>query len=150
MVHYEETTPTNVKETNDCVVRSLSIALKITYLKAHEFCAQFLDRKSKDGVTGFPFRIRDKKTEKELERMGFNLIPHDTGYVRRYDGRTLPMNVRRFCRTYPRGTFIILGRGHAWCIIDGQVHDWGNNKPKLQRKCIFAFRVQDNRQLKLF
>jgi hypothetical protein len=81
--------------------------------------------------------------------LGFQVEPHNNVYVRKYDGRTLPMNVRRFAKTYKRGTYICANRTHAWVIKDGEVHDWDGFKPQLQRTCHYAWKVTSQRQLEI-
>ena len=149
METYSETTKTNINETNDCVVRSFAIALGIEYIKAHSFCKDWLGRKRYEGVRALPNKLTDEKVVSQLSNMGFSIKPVNNKWYNKWLKKYLPMNVRRFSKTYNKGTYIVANNTHAWVIKDGEVKDWGSFKPQLQRTCMHAWEVKNNRQYTL-
>ena len=147
--NYDIVTPLSRTETNDCVVRSFMSAFGLPYAKSHGIVEEYLNRNNRDGVQGMSLKLANGDVLKALNNKGLIIKRHNVLYTRKYDGRTLEMNVRRFCKTYPKGTFIIANRTHAWTIKDGEVHDWSTQKEQLQRKCLFAWEVKNNIQYEL-
>lgn len=143
---YEIKTSFSKSEDNDCVVRAFMTGFGIPYIKAHAVVEEHLNRKTKEG-TFMVRHLNNAAVRQELADRGYKVEPHNTKYIRKYDGRTMDMNVRRFCKTYPKGTYIISTSNHAFTIKDGEVIDWANEKTKLQRKCLFAYKVESNLQL---
>ena len=146
-MEYQVTTELAKTENNDCVVRAIMVATGMAYRQCHAFAEEFLGRVQGQGVKNMPLKFVRTDVVDRFRELGYVVEPHNTKYVRAYGNRTLDMNVRRFSKTYPKGTFIVANRTHAWVIKDGVVHDWDGFKPKLQRTCMFAWKVTSNRQL---
>lgn len=91
------------RERNDCVVRAFSVALRRPYAELHDACSaagRGYGRKTCDVTV---WRVAYK----------YFLLPWDTRGT-----------VAQFIRANPSGRFYLHRRGHAFCIIDGVVHDW--------------------------
>lgn len=147
-VNYEIKTSFSTTEKNDCTVRAFMTGFNIPYIKAHGIVEEFLNRKYKEGAF-LSTHLNNAEIRKNLRERGLYIEPVTTKYIRKYDGRIMNMNVRLFCKTYPHGTFIVTTTNHAFTIKDGNVVDWSNLKEKLQRKCLFAYKVESKFQLEL-
>jgi len=136
MQTYTKRTPLSVKEDNDCVVRSIMTATGLSYIESHRFCTQWLDREFKDGVQYLENKLSCPKVRSQLFAMGYQIDPINCYYWRAWDGSLQSMNIGRFCKSYPKGTYIIHISGHALVIKNGTVHDWPELAKKLQRKVL--------------
>lgn len=148
MKDFNQTTITNKHEKNDCVVRAIATSFGIEYKRSHQICENLFNRKRRDGTQGLPAKLSNPNIVSQLESMGYSFKPYTVNYTRKWDNGIQKMNIRRFCRTYSQGTFLVLVSKHALTIKDGEVIDWDNFKPKLQRKVLHAWKVENQRQLK--
>jgi hypothetical protein len=120
-------------ENNDCVVRSIASAFEIDYDKAHKFVADTFKRKPNQGTFGFVTGMN--KIAKERIRIGrkcckvmgkpmfvgstFNSLDYNV----KVKGKTVTrkMTVGTFVTKYPKGTYILTVKRHAFTIKDGIV-----------------------------
>ena len=118
------------KETNDCVVRALASAFEMKYDDTHKFVRYRLERKTRKGVYRFNSRMNKIGETKELingRYLNILGLKDIIGYTMSYDvkvkGQTKKrkMTVGTFSKKYPKGTFIMSIRGHAFTIKDGVV-----------------------------
>jgi hypothetical protein len=115
-------------ETNDCFVRTIAAALEVSYDDAHAYVAKEYGRKDKEGTFGV-FRTLRTKMEilgREIEEMG-EILKYSTTkrLVTRYKcyGEIVEreMTFKSFVKKYPKGTYVILVKNHAFCLKDGVV-----------------------------
>ncbi len=106
---------TITNETNDCVVRALSLAFNVEYPKVHELCAK-AGRKPRRGM----YR---KQTDAVIKKL--------TGKPSAEMDK-LPRGARQTLATFARennkGKWIVIKRGHAIALIDGVYHDNGSDQ----------------------
>ena len=112
-------------ETNDCVVRALSLAFNVEYTKAHELCAK-AGRKPRRGMlrkqTDAVIKQLAGKPSAELDK-----LPRG--------GR---QTLATFARDNAKGKWIVIKRGHAVALIDGVYHDNGTERG-LPRSLVQAY-----------
>jgi hypothetical protein len=113
-------------ETNDCVVRALSLAFNVEYSKAHELCAQ-AGREPRRGM----FR---KQTNVVIKKLSGNPSAEmDT--LSRGNRQTLAT----FARDNAKGKWIVVKRGHAVALIDGVYHDNSSSDQGLPRSLVQCY-----------
>jgi len=117
-------------ETNDCVVRALASGFEMEYDETHKFVRERFLRQNRKGTYRFNSGMHGISEKKEvingkcLKIMG----QKDTiGYTMSYNVKVKgvvkkrKMTVGTFSKKYPKGTFIISVRAHAFTIKDGVV-----------------------------
>jgi hypothetical protein len=151
-VNYQLTPKTFKRETNDCFVRALMTSANLQYTEAHKMAATLFSRKYGKGTFGVPVVMTAEKTQTAFQNLGLTATKEDNTYTRSWDktGRKLPMTIAVFIKKNPRGSFLILVRGHALAIVDGVIHDWPNAAQRTNRKILHVFQIRNNRQLELF
>ena len=123
-------------ETADCVVRSFASAFKITYDEAHQFVAQKFNRKNRKGTARFVPIMNGMSNHsqilwgKTLRRLGNgnsknSMCYDDKGVIRN-------MTTFQFLKKFPKGTYMVTVRGHAFTISNGVVI--GNHEDVLKTK----------------
>ena len=103
--------PDGLSETNDCVVRALSLAFNKPYTEVHAACAA-VGRKARRGM----YR---HQTDAAVAKLSGNPAAGGTHLTRREGFPTFA----QFARMHPEGRFIVIKRGHAVALIDGVYHD---------------------------
>jgi hypothetical protein len=107
--------PDGLNETNDCVVRALSLAFNWPYSDVHTICAA-AGRKPRRGM----YRHQTDKAIAKLSgnpaAMGNDIYP-----------RSIRPTFAQFARENPKGRFIVIKRGHAVALIDGVYHDMAHS-----------------------
>ena len=101
-------------ETNDCVVRALSLAFNVEYPIVHKLCAT-VGRKPNRGV--FPVQ-----TDQAIKHLSGNKSA-EMDRLPRGKRQTLTT----FAKDNPKGKWIVVKRGHAVALIDGVYHDIGTD-----------------------
>jgi hypothetical protein len=115
-------------EKNDCVVRAIANSHpNITYMEAHAICRR-AGRLDGDGMkyNQFPDVLRE---------LGYRLVgtfgttgtaevvgKHHAGSFTKYPGITLGRMIKEFMQ---EGRYFVLVRGHATCVVDGELIDNG-------------------------
>jgi hypothetical protein len=101
------------KETNDCVVRALSLVSNLPYENVHKIVRTHLNRKRGRGVKK-SLILNLFKNEKALIKKHLNFTAWEMSGVK---------TINQLIKTKPNGTFFILVRQHATAVIDGKVAD---------------------------
>jgi hypothetical protein len=115
-------------ENKDCVVRAFAAACDWEYDKAHRFVEKEFGRKPKKGTPRFMSTMSKLVSEgRRPNRKKIRTIQSET--------RHSSMTVGSFVKDYDRGTYILVIRGHAFTIKDGQVVG-GNLEDSKRMRCI--------------
>lgn len=123
-------------ETNDCVVRSFASAFKTTYDEAHQFVSNKFNRKPRKGTARFVTIMNNMSSHnqilwgKTLKRVGNTNTKNSMTYTDK--GVTRNMTTFQFTKRFPKGTFMVTVRGHAFTICDGAI--FGNHEDVLKTK----------------
>ena len=149
------------KENNDCVVRAVSHAFDVNYIKAHHFCEMKLHRKSGDGVYTQRYLPKVKQAfGKKIKQLGKASKYSDYRWVTRPQKskvekyshakskwvtkrvvKQVPYKVNEFVKAHSEGNYIITVKGHAFALIDGVIKgNWQDDK-RLTRKVNSAYKV---------
>jgi hypothetical protein len=112
-------------ETNDCVVRALSLAFNREYGEVHGVCAK-VGRKPRRGM----YR---SQTDKAIQILTGN----KTAVLEKYS-RGNRCTLKTFARDNPKGNFVVIKRGHAVALIDGVYHDNSSTATDLPRSIVQA------------
>ena len=124
-------------ETNDCVVRAFASAFNVTYDFAHKKVAEIFGRKNGQGTYSFSLimRVLESK-EVRINRKKVKTISKDVNlsyWIKVKGVNTLrSMTTAKFLEDYPKGTYIVTVKGHAFTIKDGVVI--GNPDDATKRK----------------
>ena len=123
-------------ETNDCVVRSFASAFKTTYDEAHQFVSTKFNRKPRKGTARFVTIMNNMASHnqilwgKTLKRVGNSNSKNSMTYTDK--GVVRNMTTFQFTKRFPKGTFMVTVRGHAFTICDGAI--FGNHEDVLKTK----------------
>ena len=114
-------------ENNDCVVRAIASAADMDYDSAHQFVKETFCRKNGKGTTGFHYtmnmmtkngnKINGKSVEKITEEHNTMLYYVVVKGVKKLRNTT----TGSFIKKYPKGTYVVTVKGHAFSIKDGVV-----------------------------
>ena len=105
--------PSNGEDINTCTILSLSLAASIPYEKADEIGIRAGREKNKG------FYLEPLFEEARKKGIRINKIPLSSR-----------MNLKQFISDFPIGRFVLEKKAHAFCVINGIVHDAiknGNN-----------------------
>ena len=123
-------------ETSDCVVRSFASAFKVTYDEAHQFVSRKFNRKPRKGTARFVTTMNNMSSHsqnlwgKTLRRLGDGTSRNS---MRFQEGSTMRnMTTFQFLKRYPKGTYMVTVRQHAFTIHNGVVI--GNREDVLKTK----------------
>jgi len=124
-------------ETNDCVVRSFASAFNLSYDFAHKKVAELFGRKNGQGTYSFSLVMRQMEVQDvRINRKKIKTISKDVNlsYWIKVKGVNVlrSMTTAKFLEDYPKGTYIVTVKGHAFTIKDGVVI--GNPEDATQRK----------------
>ena len=134
-------------ETNDCVVRAISSAFEMHYDEAHQFVKVKFGRKDRKGTAFFVGGLRRMINDKvKINGKSFQTMGNEYGHVS-YEVKVKGQMVKRnmttgtFIKKYPVGKYLVVVRGHAFSIIDGQVV--GNTSDATMKKRVIcnAFKI---------
>ncbi len=110
-------------ESNDCVVRALSLAFNKPYAEVHALCAKI----GRDKGRGMRWGQIDLAIQ-ELTGNG----------IAKMDRPTRKQTFSTFARDHKRGNYVVIKRGHAVALIDGVFHDAGSvGEPRAIVKAVF-------------
>jgi len=124
-------------ETNDCVVRAFASAFNVTYDFAHKKVAEIFGRKNGQGTDCFSLIMRTLESKGiSVNRKKIKTISKDVNlsyWIKVKGVNTLrSMTTAKFLEDYPKGTYIVTVKGHAFTIKDGVVI--GNPDDATKRK----------------
>lgn len=149
------------KEENDCVVRAVSHAFDVDYIKAHHFCEMKLHRKSGKGTyTSWYLPNIKQAFGKKIKQLGKTRKYSDYKWITRPQKSKVkkwsnakskwvtkreivqvPYKVNEFVKAHSEGNYIITVKGHAFALIDGVIKgNWRDDK-RLTRKVNSAYKV---------
>lgn len=123
-------------ETADCVVRSFASAFKTTYDEAHQFVATKFNRQNRRGTARFVPIMNNMANHgtylwgKNLRKLGNSNSKNSMTYTDK--GVTRNMTTFQFLKQFPKGTYMVTVRQHAFTIKDGVVI--GNHEDVLKTK----------------
>ena len=126
-------------ETNDCAVKAISIACRISYKEAHALCAKF-GRKNRRGM----------KTNAILEAvksLGCSLVEKDK-YSTARNKKTgcfekCGYTVSSIGPKIKRGYHLVFVRGHVLACVNGQVADWTEGRKHHVIKTVKVFKTRE-------
>lgn len=107
------------KQSNDCTVRAVAIALELPYDEAYDLLA-LAGRKC---TSRFDI-VKWLKEQPWAEKLAFPAVKGE----RR-------MNPAKFCATYTTGRYICRVAKHVFAVVDGVVYDTTENRPD---RCIYT------------
>ena len=119
--------PLAKSESSDCVVRAIASATGMDYETSHQFVKEKFKRKNGKGTFGFgvTMNLMSKNGEKingksvEIISEQYNTMLY---YVTVKGVKTLRKTTTgSFIKRYPKGTYVVTVRGHAFTIKDGVV-----------------------------
>ena len=90
-------------ESNDCVVRALTIALNKSYDEMHAICGA-AGRRPNRGMSVYEIE--------QATSLRFDLIP-----------RSQRVSFAQFAKQNSTGRYVVIKRGHAVALVDGVWHD---------------------------
>ena len=134
-------------ETNDCVVRAISSSFEMHYDEAHQFVKVKFNRQNRKGTSFFVGGLRRMINDKiKINGKSFQTMGNEYGHVS-YEVKVKGQMVKRnmttgtFIKRYPVGKYLVVVRGHAFSIIDGQVV--GNTSDATMKKRVIcnAFKI---------
>ena len=134
-------------ESNDCVVRAISSAFEMHYDEAHQFVKVKFGRENQKGVRFFVGGMRRMIDDKvKINNKYFESMGDQNGRMK-YDVKVKGQIVKRnmttgtFIKKYPTGKYLVVVRGHAFSIIDGNVvGNYGDARMK-KRVINTAFKI---------
>lgn len=134
---------------NDCVTRTFAfLFFKNDYWKAEKFLQENLDKKPNKGVhtltlDNFLIVTRSLKQKKIIglgNKMGdVHLLSEITNT---WTGKPCKVTVGTFLKMYPKGTYFISVRKHAFAIKDGIVYGNKEDAFKLKVPILKAFQIK--------
>ena len=134
-------------ESNDCVVRAIASSFEMSYDESHKFVAKIWFRKNREGTRNFVGGLRHMINNKvKINGKLFETMGNEYGHVS-YEVKVKGQMVKRnmttgtFIKRYPVGKYLVVVRGHAFSIIDGQVV--GNTSDATMKKRVInnAFKI---------
>ena len=129
-------------ESNDCVVRAIASSFEMSYDESHKFVAKIWFRKNREGTRNFVGGLRHMINNKvKINGKLFETMGNEYGHVS-YEVKVKGQMVKRnmttgtFIKKYPVGKYLVVVRGHAFSIIDGQVV--GNTSDATMKKRVIC------------
>jgi len=123
--------PATDEDTNNCTIISLSLAASIPYKEAEEIGIKAGRKKNK----GFYL----EPLYEEARKKGIKIESVKT---------KKKMNLKQFILDFPIGRFVIEKREHAFCVINGKIHDVKTNGMNSKIQTIYRFDVDSENQIK--
>lgn len=135
-------------ETNDCVVRAISSAFQMHYDRAHEFVRVKFGRENRKGTRFFVGGMRRMEDDgQDINLKSFESMGDQHGRMA-YDVKVKDKVVKRkmttgtFIKKYPVGRYLVVVRGHAFSIINGEVVGNIEDAKMKKRVIVSAFKVK--------
>lgn len=119
--------PLAKSESSDCVVRAIASASEMDYDSAHQFVKEKFKRQNGKGTFGFHYGMNMFSKNNETingKKVGIITEEYNTMlyYVTVKGVKTLRKTTTgSFIKRYPKGTYVVTVRGHAFTIKDGVV-----------------------------
>ena len=149
------------RDNDNCSVRSLASAFKVSYKKAYYGAQAIWDREDGKGITGFDTNrlggayLWGKRTKRMGDIITAPLHGSD-GTYKLYSTETLGkwysigggekkfrrMSTGTFFKTYTEGSYILVVKGHMFAYIDGEVQGNYSDATMLKRPIQSAFKIK--------
>jgi len=143
-------------ENNDCVVRAVQHSFGVDYVDAHHFCETKLNRVSGQGTyTGIYLPKIKQAFGQKINRMGKGgRITRDQKskvekwsndkqkYVVKRETVQVRYKVKDFVKKFNVGKYIVIVRGHAFALVEGEVMGNWNDSKRLTREVWSAYKVK--------
>jgi len=129
-------------ESNDCVVYAFASAFGTDYDTAHKEVKERFKREDKKGTRNSNLLEGMQVGTTFNGKTVTEVIKNPTTNYKAY-GQVVPRSIRlsSFAANKPKGTYLVLVRGHAIAIKDGVIVD--NNRAKPSSIVKHAFKVED-------
>lgn len=140
-------------EKNDCVVRAIASSFDIDYDSSHFFVKKTFYRKNGMGTKNFVpkmYSLIEKGVEiggKRFESVGKIKNEHTSRCTLKYEVKVKDSVVQRnmtvgtFIKKNPKGTFLVVVRGHAFTIKNGVVIGNTDDAEKKKKVINYAWKV---------
>jgi len=137
--------PLAKSESSDCVVRAIASATEMDYDTSHQFVKEKFKRKNGKGTFGFHYgmnmfsknneTINGKKVEIITEEHNTMLYFVVVKGIKKLRSTT----TGSFIKKYPKGTYVVTVRGHAFTIKDGVVIGNSEDGKKMKKviQCVW-------------
>lgn len=125
------TNPSKDGDSNNCTIISLSLAASIPYEKANEIGIK-AGRKKNEGFHLEPLYEEARKKGIKIEKINIERKG----------------NLKQFISDFPLGRFVVEKKGHAFCIINGKVHDVMKNSMNSRIQSAYRFDVDSVSKVK--
>ena len=143
-------------EKDDCVVRAVQHAFSVDYIDAHHFCETKLNRVSGQGTyTGIYLPKIKQAFGQKINRIGkggritreqkskVEKWSNDKQkYVVKRDTIQVRYKVKDFVKKFSVGRYIVIVRGHAFALVEGEVMGNWNDSKRLNREVWSAYKVK--------
>jgi len=146
------------EESNDCVVKAIASAAKISYEASHAFTGDYLMRSNGKGVCIKLFLPNITKSPMKIggQKVIFEEL-HKSRILNRYKVKgkiyLRKKTVKSFIQDNIKGSFVLTVSGHALAVVDGVLIDNIGEEYRMTRKVLGAIEVRSssiNKQLTLF
>ena len=138
-------------ESNDCVVRSMTVGFNTDYDSMHAFCTGFFNRKKGEGTYDTAGKLEKHRYlfDQQITRLGQEREGQE--WRGRLLGKEYPigggqrkfrnMSVGTFLKTYTEGTYLVIVKGHMFTVKGGEVFGNSNDGRMLKRPIQSAFKI---------
>lgn len=140
IIGYSESTIAK-SETNDCFVRAVASAYEIPYDEAHTWVREKFGRQNRKGTK---FVVCKMATMSSLGQTFNNKSIKVIDGLRKYDPSTYKLKrttLNQFIKKYPKGTFVMIVRGHAFTVKNGAVIGNTNDATSMKKIVHDAFEI---------
>jgi hypothetical protein len=143
-------------ENNDCVVRAVQHSFGVDYVDAHHFCEIKLKRVSGQGTyTGIYLPKIKQAFGQKINRMGKGgritreqkskvekWSNDEQKYIVKRETIQVRYKVKDFLKKFSMGKYIVIVRGHAFALVEGEIMgNWGDGN-RLNREIWSAYKVK--------
>lgn len=115
---------------NFCTVVALAAVMDSDYFTCQKYATKVAGRVWRRG-------LQDNQVDKLFTSM------KKTKWVKGPYSRSNRITVKQFCEKHPEGRYYVGSRGHAYAIIDGNVHDWKLGARRLINKAWRVYLEED-------
>ena len=131
MKSYLMKNPSNGEDTNNCTILSLSLAANIPYKEANEIGIK-AGRKINEGFYLEPLYKEARKKGIKIKK-----VPIKS-----------KINLKQFVSNYFFGRFVLANDDHAFCLINGKIHDVKENESNSIIESAYQFEVDSLKKIK--
>lgn len=125
--------PANGEDSNNCTIISLSLAASIPYEKANEIGIK-AGREKNEGFYLEPLFEEARKKGIKIEKVNIEERK----------------NLKQFILDFPLGRFVLGKSEHAFCVINGKIHDVMKNSMNCIIESAYRFDIDGTSQIKKY